>query len=206
MRSSITVFIDTCIFQQGFPYRAAKKTVEINWGGKDFSVETGVYVSKKFPTEKLIQEIELLPKIAQIAQSGDVELITSELVVHELGGAPGNSKSNHPGHTFEHCEVREVRSGFIFQIGYGSGFRSARDQLAQSFESYPDRILQEVRSKLGGDRLMDSVHLITAERNSAKYFLTTDQKLINAFRREPDILKIWPVLPSELLRNIHEGC
>ncbi|MBC7368585.1 MAG: hypothetical protein H7343_17535 [Undibacterium sp.] len=206
MYPSITVFVDTCIFQQGFPYKPGKKAVEINWGGRNFSVETDVYVDKEFPTEKLSQEIKLLSKIAEVTQTGRIELITSELVARELEGAPGNSKPSHPGHIFEHCGVREVRSGLIFQIGYGYGFGRIRDQLARSFENYPDRILQEVRKKLGGNRLIDSVHLITAERNAAKYFLTTDQKLIDAFRREPDMLKIWPVLPSELLRNLHNSC
>ena len=199
----IKVFIDTCTLQHAYPHVPAAEVVTLNWGGSDHLLEIESAKAKTFQGEFLNREVAYLPQLASLAAGGKVAYFTSELVIFELFGAPGTSLPDRPGHIFSEGSVTRIKSGFQYSLLIGKS-RTLRNELHQAFESYPDVVLQSVRQQLGGDRLLDSVHLVTAHRHAMRYFLTTDEKLVNAFRKSPDLLSVWPVFPSELLRNLHE--
>lgn len=199
----LQVFVDTCVFQLGFPYRPAKRVQTINWGGRDFDVELDTYDSKTLEGDFLRREAPLLRRIARAAEEGRIRLYSSELVQFELFGAPGTSSAHMEGHVFAQCVPEKVKSGFDYSLNFGLRSKPLKEQLEASFVNYPDVELHQVVASLGAKRLLDSVHLITAHRHHMNVMLTTDLKLIEAYKRcPPKLLSVLPVLPSELLHRI----
>jgi len=204
MNSPARVFVDTCVFQLGFPFRPAERVEAVNWGGAEVRVSIPVYEDKTVEGEFLQREVPILPNVAAAANAGQISLFWSDVVRLELFGAPGSSFPSRDAHIFAACPLEEVKAPFLYSVAFGRGFDSTKKQLEAAFSSYPDSELQSLISMLGMSRLLDAVHLVTAARHKMDFMLTTDRKLVEAYRNTKHPLSVSPVFPSELLRSFHE--
>lgn len=196
------VFVDTCWLQAGFQKVFTTETAKLNWGGHEHVIAVPSVEAKVFPAGVLSEEAPLLAEVARLAEAGRVKLFVSELVWFESFGAPGTSQPGYPGHVFERCVPERVKTGFIYSIAFGHGQAPLRAQLRRSFERYPDPVLARLRERFGPRNLMDCVHLLTAERHGMDFFLC-DRRFTRTYRPGLDDFHVWPVVPSELLRNLH---
>lgn len=189
--------------QHGFQWALSSTTVSLPWGESVISAPIESYVPREFEGEYLATETPLLHQIARLAEEGRIRLFTSELVLFEAFGGPGTSLPWRPGHVFERAPPERLKSGFDYTIVFGRG-EKLRDQLHDIFSVYPDEELAALRTRLGPKNLMDAVHLLTASRHRLNFFLC-DRPFTKAYRSGKDTMLSWPVIPSELLRNLHEN-
>lgn len=200
-KSPKRVFVDTCWLQVGFQWVFTTHTATLNWGGRELAVELPTAKPKDFPGT-LAEEAPLLRDVARLAAAGVVQLFISDLVWLESFGAPGTSQPGYPGHIFEGCIPERVESGFIYSVTFGRGSAPLSHQLRRAFENYPDPVLAKMRKRFGPRNLMDCVHLLTAERHGMDFFLC-DRQFTKTYQPGIDEFRTWPVVPSELLRNLH---
>ena len=204
VNSPARVYVDTCVFQLGFPFQPTEQVKTINWGGHEVRFHPPAYENKVFDGEFLQREVSLLPRVAAASRGGKVALFWSDLARLELLGAPGSSFPHREGHVFADCSFEKIEVPFLHNVALGPGFRTTKLQLEAAFKSFPDPQLQSLVSMLGESRLLDAVHLVTAARNQIDFMLTADRKLIDSYRTTTHPLSVSPVLPSELLRGLGE--
>ena len=200
-QKSPTVFVDACWFQHGFQWKRTSKKVSAQWGDSLVTVDMPDAESLEFPEGVLKSEAPHLFTIADLSRAHRLRLITSELVMFETWGGSGNSRPSSPGHVFEDVAIERLKAPFEIVLVF-DGTRRIREQLELQLNGYPEPELSRMTKTLGKRHLLDIVHLITASRLGADYFLC-DRAFTKAYRSQRDTSKAWPVTPSELLRNLH---
>ncbi len=162
--------------------------------------------------EELRAEIALLPRVAELAVRGEIELLWHvESLVEFLGIhlLPGGGTS-----LFFEANVTHVEGPIKYSriIAGGLAFGKDAETLQLEFlERLSHKRFRELQKACGvqkGSRtyrnqLLDAFHLWTAEEAEATHFLTTDFKLIRRLRdyKVPPT-KVKVVKPSELLQEI----
>lgn len=202
MNSVHTVFVDTCWLQLGFQWKFGERMEDMPWGPSVISLPMQTCEPKVFPKGFLASEAPLLQKVALLAEEGRIKLFTSDLVMLESFGAHGTSRPNYPGHLFQKCPPKRLKSGFQYSVVFDHRRVPVNVQLRRDFERYPDEKLTALRRKMGQRNLMDCVHLLTACRQGMDFFLC-DRRFAKSYRSGRDNVSTWPLVPSELLRNLH---
>jgi len=154
-------------------------------------------------------EVGLLPRIAEAAKRGDIELLShmesvfEYLGVHRLGDGPS---------TLLQAGVAWVKDPVPYsRIIAGPSFGDARALRADFLKGLRHGRFLELQRACGAHRgsrahenqLADAFHIWCAEEGGATHFLTTDLKLIRVFGSQKETrLRVEVVAPSGLLREL----
>ena len=120
-------------------------------------------------------EAEAILSILEQCQTGEHDLISSEILVLELGQTP--------------LELRREYGGAILET-------------ALSVVELDETIEQRANTFVGlGIKALDALHLASAESGSADYFCTCDDRFLRRARTISD-LKLTVVTPLELIQEL----
>jgi predicted nucleic acid-binding protein len=107
---------------------------------------------------------------------------------------------------FHGIRFRTLRDPFPYSRIVASAHHTSEelDKLRDSiFATDIDSRFNEIKWAAGGNKNDDAFHILSAERASVDYFVTSDKKLINSLRNQQRIkLAVKVVYPSELLRDV----
>ena len=180
----------------------------------------------------IADEVACLPTVARLATDGTIALFEAHEIGFEALLSPVGARGT-KGDIFARVAINRVadavdrsffRTGTVDQVASRQDVinfcRFLRNATPQLFEKTPeiwDRFPETTQANLRDlgrfheliDALPyekhwpDALHLWTAETHSAGYFLTTDQKFINALTKTARInLPTKPARPSQLLANL----
>lgn len=128
-----------------------------------------------FDQRRVALEAEAINAVLALCESGDAELVRSEVLLLET------ARCRHPQRK---AHVEEVLAGASATVTIDESVRRRA------------RILEE-----RGFRPFDSVHLASAEAAGADYFCTCDDRLLKKARSQTD-LSVQIVSPLELVERI----
>jgi hypothetical protein len=208
------IFLDTSVLKHSADrlIRGRKCKVTRQWGDIPVSMDVTQFV-EAYPNARvkgpLTQEFSYLPFIADLAKTGRVRLVSHAEVRMELWGLP---KLDDPRGLFQGAPIESgpnpleygrVVAGWSTiqktdpQLDFLKGITHARfHQLKVAAGASPS-------SQKYKNQLMDAFHIWCAEAASAKYFLTTDLKLvrlISLHKAHPPSCRV--VAPAQLARSL----
>jgi predicted nucleic acid-binding protein len=210
---NLRVFLDTSVVKHSIRSRRLLRPQATQpWGGNPVLYE----LATEDPTERVVgdelrSEIDLLPRVAELAIRGELELLWHvealvEFLNIHLVPASGTSP-------FFEAKVARVEGPINYsRIIAGPFLGETAEELQLKFlEGLSHQRFRELQRACGvqkasrnyRNQLLDAFHLWTAEEAGATHLLTTDIKLtrvIRAHKVSPTRLRV--VLPSELLQEI----
>jgi hypothetical protein len=211
-------FLDTCVLKFGITSvtRFVPRNNNILWNGKILKsrcckiVDVSLYTKIKDP--KLLEEVELLPQIANLGKDGKIEFCTNAENNIELLCLPktwGGTKT-----CFEGMKINKVSSPVSYERLLGSACITPKEAQFQFLQSIKDERFQFLQRKVGAHQgenafnrkqLLDAFYIWCAEYNNCDFYLTLDFKLINYFKNQPEgLIKTRILRPSELLREFKQ--
>lgn len=207
------VFLDTSVVKHSIrSRRLLRPQTHQPWGGNPILYELVTEdPAESAVGEELRAEVALLPRVAELAARGELELLwhveslVEFLGIHLLpgGGTPLFSRAN-----VTRVEGPIKYSRIIAGPFLGKNAKTLQLEFLERLSHNRFRALQEAcgvqkESEAYRNQLLDAFHVWTAEEAGATHFLTTDFKLIRILRAHkapPTKLKV--VKPSELLQQI----
>jgi len=121
-------------------------------------------------------EAESVIILLKISLTGKIKLIGSDILKHEISKTPD-----------------PVRKSQLLSLSkYISKFYSLND------------VIIELAHKLqkSGFGAFDSLHIAVAEKSGVDVFITTDDKILKLYRRNPDLLNIRVENPANIVREL----
>jgi hypothetical protein len=209
------VYIDTSVFK--FSATKLKRLIPrkqtINWGGTlhEIKVHDLGYVNPndRIKNQKLKEEAQLLPKLAEIDKQGKLEYVVHMETMFESWGLPDMDSETGKFYGAP-CEMVEAPVKYS-RILIGFGLDSKKGQF-NFLAGIKDRRFLELQKLTGAyqgkvernrNQLLDAFHLWCAEYNGCQYFLTLDFKLIKVLRSHRGVgFTVKVVKPSELLSEM----
>lgn len=210
--SRTIVYLDTSALK----YAARRRDVfipteeEINWGGTVTRAVVSwpaTWLSNAHLASEQRTEVDLLPRIGELAKRGSLELIINFETLLESWGLP--KMMNQEGQFFG-APIRKIEGPFRYaRIQAGSGSKSQVEWM-RTIEHQRFKDLQVACGAFQGEtvaenELKDAFHIWCAESAGAMYFLTCERKLVTQVRnhrRFPP--KVEVVRPSELIKRMNE--
>lgn len=230
--SKIKVFLDRNIISESVIIEPSPKTETIRWGDRNFESTVSGYRRKPLYNNWKDEEVACLPTIARLANENHIELFEAQEVNFEGWSAVIGARGT-KGDIFRDTIINRVSdavdrsylaSQTIEQV-------TSRDQVIsfcrllqkitpETLQNHPKlwdrfpkfmqdniRNIDRFHSLLGAlpyeRHLPDALHLWSSETYSADYFLTIDQKFINALTKTAKIhLPTIPLRPTELLQML----
>jgi hypothetical protein len=156
-------------------------------------------------------EADLLPRVAELAKKGVIELITSDEVEMEKWGLPWSWGRRT---VMDGAKILRTDPPIEYSRVLMGPWDGTREYRAKFIQSFSDRRFLEIAKACGAfdgpspktNTLWDAFHVWWAEAAGARYFLTLDFKLIkraaNKGRGRPSVRL---VRPSELIRAVTSG-
>ena len=212
------VYIDTNVFKFAATQlpRFVPRQQFLNWGGQVHEVIVHDLVAlnpnENIKNPELKAEAELLPRLANLGKTNQVEYVIQAEVLFESCGLPNMDSSTGK---FYGAPYKVVDA----PITYGRVmFGGLDDPGEMQFEFLKnirvERFLELQRitgayqgeGRLNRNQILDAFHLWCAEHNKCDYFLTLDFKLIRVLghnRKEQSPVRV--VRPSELLAVLESG-
>jgi hypothetical protein len=212
------VYIDTNVLKFSATQlpRLIPSQTTIIWGGRIHDVMVHdfdeVNPNETITNQDLKKEAQLLPELAVLGKSGKVRYVIQMETLLESWGIPNmdSSSGRFYGSPYEPVDA-PIQYGRVVFSGGGNTQKMQFEFLcgirSQSFfELQKMTGAYQGEGKINRNQLLDAFHLWCAEHNECDYFLTLDFKLIKVLQQNQKIkLKIRPVCPSELLREVQES-
>jgi hypothetical protein len=220
MNTRPRVFVETNTIKLSVDSRTVlmpREEKTLRWGDKD--IKTTVHdVVEINPNDRITDanfraEVDLLWRVADIASSGAIELITTAEVFVELMGITilGRRKTR-----LLDAGITQVNAPFEYSrviAGFtpGSSQRPGHDAQVAFLKRLTFPRFLQLRKACGADQgenvnenqLIDAFHVWCAEEASASHFLTCDLKLVRLARQYKKYpIRVKVVSPSELLADI----
>lgn len=205
------VYVDTNVFKFAATELPRTRRVfkGVNWGGVTQLAEVHQPITvnpneRIEPGSELRAEVQLLPKVAQLARDGVIVLAISSETTIELSGIPNLDSMTGELYNAPRILVQPpIRYG---RVVFG-GTEDFTDLQLNFIEALKDKRLLELRRTCGADQgakvnrnqLLDAFHLWCAEFNACEYFLSLDFKLARVIGRAKTKPSCRIVRPSELL-------
>ncbi len=179
------ILVDACVLGHAITTQPAKCVESINWGGRTFLVELPASHPVPHSTGWLGDQIDAIPRVAQAARDGYLELYIAAEVATELLPAPPDAIRRGPTHLFHGIKFKRCPDPFKYGRIVIAAFdtrEQATSRLREFAESLSDPEIRQLDSVLGGNKAVDAFHILTAARARLDGMLTTDRKLINSFK------------------------
>jgi len=184
-----------------------------NWYGRvtGFQFYKIGYVDRnqKIQNPELKREVQLLPKIAELAKSGTIELLMHQETVFESWGVPAMGSPDGP---FYGAPISQAESPIKHghRTLFAPSLGLSPDELTKNFlAGIRDKRFERLAKITGGyqgagrynlNQMRDAFYVWCAEHNECDFLLTLDFKLIRMLRNNTrDNLQVALVKPSELL-------
>lgn len=212
------VYVDTNIFKFSATEltRLRPRSKTINWGGNNIEVTVHDFIEEnpihRISNEELKSEAELLPELANLGKVGLIQYVIQLEAELESWGIP-NVDSN--SGRFYGAPVEPVEAPNVYGRVIAGGPNDPKEEQFKFLSRIDDTRFKELQkitgayqggNKLNRNQLLDAFHLWCAEHNNCTYFLTMDFKLIRVSRNGGSKkLKVQPVRPSELLRELSQN-
>lgn len=121
-------------------------------------------------------ESESVIILLKISLTGKIKLIGSDVLKHEISKTPD-----------------PVRKSQLLTLSkYISKFYSLNDVI----------IALAHKLQKSGFGAFDSLHIAVAEKSGADIFITTDNKILKLYRRNPDLLRVRIENPANIVREL----
>jgi hypothetical protein len=208
------IFLDTSVLKHSADrlIRGRKCKVTRQWGDIPVSVDVTQFV-EVYPNARvkgpLTQEFPYLPLIADLAKTGRVRLVSHAEVRMELWGLP---KTDDPRGLFHGAPIEWGPNPLEYgRVVAGWSAIQRTDPQLDFLKGITHLRFQELKVATGANpgsgkyknQLLDAFHIWCAEEASAKYFLTTDLKLvrlISQHKAHPPSCRV--ITPSQLARSL----
>jgi hypothetical protein len=206
-------FLDTCVIKFGITSvtRLVPRNNNILWNGKIVKSRSckiaDVSLYDKIKDKYLLDEIKLLPKVADLGKDGRIEFCNHAENNIELLCLPktwGRKKT-----CFEGMKIGKVSSPVSYDRLLGSLYITPEEAQFQFLQSIKDERFQFLQRKTGAyqgengfnrNQLLDAFYIWCAEYSNCDFYLTLDFKLINCFKNQAEgVIKTRILSPSELL-------
>lgn len=232
MTKQYKVFLDRNILSYSIILETTIKTQTLKWGDTDDTCDIHGYIRKSKRGDWIDDEVACLPTIASMASKEILHLYVGVEVQHESLSANsvgrGTKGDLFRGVQINHCDNPICRSYFKSQtidqicdkkelIYFCEMLMKVDAAMLMKVPEFWNRFPDSMKDNFGKiDRLKellkalthkghwpDAFHLWTAECFGADFFLTVDQKFINALTRTARIpLPVPIVKPSDLLGTL----
>jgi hypothetical protein len=208
------IFLDTSVLKHSADrlIRGIKRNVTQQWGDISVSMDVTQFV-EVYPnarvTGPLVKEFTFLPLIADLAKTGKVRLVTHAEVRMEFWGLP---KTDDTRGLFHGAPVEWGPNPLEYgRVVAGWSAYQKTDPLMDCLKSISDPRFLQLKAATGANsasknyknQLLDAFHIWSAEAASAKYFLTTDLKLVRLmahYKAHPPACKV--LAPVQLVRSL----
>jgi hypothetical protein len=212
------VYIDTNVFKFAATQlqRMVPRRQTLNWGGQVHEVVVHDLVdlnpNENITNPDLKAEAVLLPRLADLAATNQVEYVIQTETLFESWGLPNMDSSTGK---FYGAPYKVVEAPITYsRILIGGHEDSAEMQFNFLKSIRAERFLELQRitgayqgeGELNRNQLLDAFHLWCAEHKKCDYFLTLDFKLIRVLGNNRNKqLPVRAVRPSELLTALISG-
>jgi hypothetical protein len=211
---SPVIFLDTSVLKHAADrlIRGRKRKVTQQWGEVAISMDVTQFV-EIYPNAPvrgpLVAEFRLLPLIADLAKVGRLRLVTHAEVRSEFWGLP---KTDDPRGQFYGAPIEwgpdplpygRIIAGWSPIHKSDPQFDFVRAITHPRFQDLKLAVNANSGSKVYKNQLLDAFHIWCAESASAKYFLTTDLKLVRQVSRHkshPPTCRV--ISPTHLVRAL----
>ncbi len=184
------------------------------WGDREHEVIVSDFVDYRLRDAlegEVRAEADLIPRIAQLAKDGAIELISGDEVNMEKWGLPmsGGRRTVMDG-----AEILWTEPPMKYSRVVAGPEGSPRDYRTKFIHSVSDPRFLQIAKACGAfdseppktNTLWDAFHVWWAEAAGARYFLTLDFRLINRSKNEgQDRPSLRLVRPSEMIRAVEPG-
>lgn len=212
------VYIDTNVFKFAATQlpRFVPRRQSLNWGGQVHEVIVHDLVAlnpnENIENPELKAEAELLPRLADLGKTNQVEYVIQTEALFESWGLPNMDSSTGK---FYGAPYKAVDAPISYgRVMFGGREDPGEMQFAFLKSIRAKRFLELQRiagayqgeGKFNRNQLLDAFHLWCAEHNKCDYFLTLDFKLIKLIgQNRKKQLPVRAVRPSELLAVLASG-
>lgn len=213
--STIRVYLDTSALKLSIQAIVGLTPVDegVNWGGREITItvhKTAVtHPIEGINNTELKREADLLPKIAELAHEGTIELIVQNETLVELWGLPRTA-----GKLFFGAPLKKVQAPFEYSRVVFAAFEDSEKLQYDFLAGIKDSRFIELQKACGAyqgtiapprNQLLDAFHIWCAETSESQYFLTCDMSLVRyVAKQKQHIPAARVVLPSLLLAELQQ--
>ena len=208
------IFLDTSVLKHSADrlIRGRIRRVTRTWGSKPVTMDVTQFV-EVYPNARvhwpLADELRYLPLIADLAKTGRLRLVSHQEVEFELWGVP---KTDDPRGRFYGASIERGPDPFPYGrliVGWSAVVKS--DPQFDFVKGITHPRFQQLKQAVGANaqsgsyknQLLDAFHILCAETAVAKFFLTTDHKLIRHVSRHKRYQPTCRVVsPAQLVRAL----
>ena len=206
MERGLKVLVDACVLGHAITAEPSTRTETVDWGGQEMKVELPNVRTLPGPRGWLGEQVKTIPIIAEAARDGQVELFLATEVLTEVLAAPPDAVHRGPTHLFHGIQFKRCPDPLDYGRIVVSAFdtpEEATTRFADFVRSLPDEDIQKLNSALGGNKVVDAFHILTAARAGLDAMLTTDRRLMNSFNNARSIsLNVEVLSPVELASRL----
>ena len=197
-----TVLLDGMIRPWGITHEWVLEDQTVNWGPLTLTVPVATVAPKPKlgPEHEWLQEqLDCLPRIAELAERGHIKCFTTNEIEFETWGRPGVTGKATEFDLFRNVAIKKippaVGRSFLWPFNNGE-WKERKDAFLDGIRN--DRFLK-LKEAIGSTHAADIFHLWSAEKAGLDCFLSADRKFINAVRNQKRVLiRVCVLSPSEL--------
>lgn len=181
-----------------------------NWYGRVVGIQVSrigyVDRNEKIKSAELRREVNLLPKIAELAKSGRLEILLHSESIFEGMGLPAMAS---PSGRFLGAPITDAEAPIKYGRTLFHSRISPKELTLDFLKGIKDKRFKELQKVTGAyqgkdnynlNQLLDAFYIWCAEHNQCGYMLTLDFKLIKMVRSSrKHSVQVKLVKPSELL-------
>lgn len=213
--SSTRVYLDTSALKLSVQAIEGFTPVDevVNWGGRELTVTVHkpavAYPIEGIDNAELKSEARLLPRIADLAHKGSIELVVQNETLVELWGLPRTA-----GKPFFGAPLKKIPAPFEYGRVVFAAFEDAETLQYDFLAGIKDARFIELQKACGAyqgavppprNQLLDAFHVWCAEASRSKYFLTCDMSLVRYVgKQKQHVPAVRVVLPSHLLAELQQ--
>jgi len=213
--SSTCVYLDTSVLKLSIQAieGSTPANAVVNWGGRELTVTvhkpTVAYPIEGIDNAELKSEARLLPKIADLAHRGFIELVVQNETLVELWGLPRTA-----GKPFFGAPLKGIPAPFKYARVSFAAFEDAEKLQYDFLAGIKDARFIELQKACGAyqgaippprNQLLDAFHVWCAEASGSRYFLTCDMSLARYVgKQKQHVPAVRVVLPSHLLAEFQQ--